>query len=263
MNELATLVWWKVSKDATLQHNDATMSLPDLGIPPPAATLPQDAFRRLGTVNTSWDWVQGQRLELSLHKAEAQRTMMVRHIVLSTYKKGVAIDHTRVGEAVFYKPTRGRPSQSRMRVAVNKTAASGCLPTVEEFAEGLRREYRLAMGAIDSQGIRRIVRNHLASVGALYVDGAYIVRGPGDASPLMQLLDPLDGCSLHHLPIYDEPGCRAMIEDALRAAVQRGDGVRAVESWTPAGVVPEDAWSLLEEQANAGHEPSHQTVGSG
>lgn len=176
-----------------LTPTDAEKMMEELGLDftPPKAVLPIDAFRRLtGSARHEYELPDGARCTLDLHKAQAQDTMLVRHIVRTVTKAGVNLEIKRVGEAVFYKPARGKPQTSRMRLQVASDD-----PEVRRFVDALRPEYDKAVTYLDDQAARRLVRSYLSSVGAVHVGGPYLLNDLAAAVKLLGLFERLGGGS--------------------------------------------------------------------
>lgn len=250
MEYLGYLVWWTVGSPV-VKIPDAERMLTELGfaIPPPKPVLPIDAFRRLtGEYSNAYSLDDERTVSLELHKANSQHTMLVRHIVRTVKKKnGVVETVTKVGDCAFYKPPRGQNHRARMRVTVFPEA----LPDrqqVETFANGLRTEYDRALHYLDPQAFRRLVRQYLGSVHALYLSGPYFLREESHTTPLVELFGHLGGGSrCQVVPVVDDPPRREMLSTGLELAVDGGEAsIPLVESYVPLGVVPETVWKKLE-----------------
>lgn len=241
---LGYLVWWRVA-DTTLDQDTATAIADKLGIAPPARPAPVDVFRklagspfakRIGEVVT----------EIQLHPAKSQRTMLVRHVVKHVYDNGIPVSHDRVGEAVFYKPPRDKPSKARLRVTMDDPSDEWLAPYVGQ----LREEYQRGLTAFDSQGVRRLVRSYLSAVQALHVDGVYFLREKEHADDMVWLFNQLGGdCRCHETMLLDNHVTRKMLADALERAVAEGGKVDLLEAFIPLGVVPDRLWQTLENES--------------
>jgi hypothetical protein len=213
MEFLGYLVWWRVS-NVVVPHSLAEKMMRELGfeIPPPNPVLPIDAFRRLtGEARAGYDLDDQHTASLELHKAESQDTMLVRHIVRTVKRNGVTVSIDKVGDAAFYKPPRGKPSKARMRVTVHDKTTE-----VEAFGASLRNEYDLALKYLDAQALRRLVRQYLTSVDALYLDGPYFLQQEAHVVGLERLferLGPDSRCQV--LPVADDPRARRMLATAV------------------------------------------------
>jgi hypothetical protein len=187
---------------------------------------------------------------LDLHKATAQDTMLARDIVRTVTQRDskikAAID--KVGDCAFYRPPRGQPQRARMRVTVFPEQ----LPDreqVEAFAAELRSEYERALNYLDPQGVRRLVRNYLASVHALYLGGPYFVPHAEHAERLVGLLVDLGGGSVCRVaPLLDEPRQREMLTEMLGVGLDDGVNEAMLDAYKPLGVVPDALYQRLKEK---------------
>ena len=239
---LGYIVWWRV-KDTMLSPETAERIAEKLGIPAPQRPAPIDVFRKMaGRDHERHDG--SIREKVLLHPANSQRTMVVRHIVRHRYVDEVPQSHDRVGEAVFYKPPRDKPSKARMRVSLDEPDDDWLAP----FAAQLRADYAAGLDAFDAQGVRRLVRAYLSKVHALYIDGVYHLRNAEDADHLMWLFGQLGGeCVCYCIPLEDTEVTRTMLSDALEQAVVDGSKVDLVEAYLPLlGAVPSSLWERLE-----------------
>jgi hypothetical protein len=172
---------------------------------------------------------------------------------------GLPVAHEKVGDVVFYKPPRGRPSKARVRVSA---LASG--PDVEEFARRMREEYDNALGAVDAQGVRRLIRAHLAAHHAIHVGGPYLLPSEVGLDSLRMFIAGLGGGStIHSVPVVDNAEQRRFVGSAIEDAVRAGAGLELLESYLPLGVVPDTVWTLLEESPDDRHERPHQPARPG
>lgn len=251
MDYLGQLVWWSIGTPS-LRGGDVGPMLADLQIeiPPPKPIVPADAFRRLtGSSRHEYELEDGRQITLDLHTAGSQRTMLVRHIVRTVRENGIVMRAERVGEAAFYRPPKGQPQRARMRVTVYPEK----LPDreqVETFASELRAEYERALNYLDPQAMRRLVRQYLAFVSALYLNGPYFVPRPDDAERLLELLRRLGGGSQSlTVPVVNDEPRRQMITDGLTALFANGEGTATfIEPYVPLGVIPEAVWQQLEKE---------------
>lgn len=209
MEYLGYLTWWTVRNgEVTVDQAQRLMTELGIDVPPPKQILPIDAFRRLtGEARRTYDLEDGQVCTLDLHKAVAQETMLVRHIVRTTKNaQGVTNDVKRVGDVAFYKPPRGKHSKARMRVTVHARD-----PHVESFGDELRREYDRALNHLDPQAVRRLVRQFLTAKRALYIDGPYFLSAEEHAIQLRELIHRLGSGVCHVLPVADTPAAREIV----------------------------------------------------
>lgn len=238
---LGYLVWWRVA-DTTLDQDTAAAIADKLGIPAPNRPAPVDVFRKL-TGTPFARRVGDEVTRLELHPAESQRTMLVRHVVEHVTVNSVAKSHRRVGEAVFYKPPRDRPSKARLRITMDDPNAEW----LTRYADQLRTEYHRSLNAFDEQGVRRLVRAYLNSVQALFVDGVYFLREEAHADQLEWLFDQLGGdCRCNQAPLVDGVRSRGILSNALERAVEDGSKIDLLEAFIPLGVVPNRLWEKLE-----------------
>jgi hypothetical protein len=187
----------------------------------PAAPIPIDVFRRLSTVSETYDLEDERTVLLDLHTAKSQNTMLVRHIVRTVRTDGVVESATRVGEAAFYRPPKGKPERARMRVTVYPEGLEDA-PQIEAFGDRLRVEYRRGLEALDPQAVRRLVRAYLSQVGAVYMNGPYFLTELADVERLEKLLDIVGGGSTAMtIPVVDDEPRRRLIAEA-RAAGEEG-----------------------------------------
>lgn len=258
MQFLGHLVWWRVGNPA-VRGGDVGPMLAELGIaqiPPPKPIVPADAFRRLtGSSRREYDLEDGRSVTLDLHPASGQKTMLVRHVVRTVRVLGIVQSAERVGDCAFYRPPKGQPSRARMRVTVFPEG----LPDraeVEAFARELRAEYEKALNYLDPQAMRRLVRQYLASVSALYLQGPYFVPQPTDAERLAELLRRLGGGSTClTMPVPDVEQARLMLTEGLTALFAANEGTATfIEPYVPLGVVPEAVWQQLEGAGDAASE---------
>lgn len=244
---LGYLAWWRVA-DTSLDQDTATAIADKLGIKAPSRPAPVDVFRKLAGAKFA-DREGDDVVELRLHPVESQRTMRVRHIVKHTSRASdkagglIPVSHDRVGEAVFYKPPRARPSKARLRITLNDPNDEW----LARYAEALRQEYNHHLVAFDVQAVRRLVRLYLASVQALYIDGVYFLREKEHVDNLMWLFSQLGGdCRCYETMLLDNHTTRAMLGDALERAVADGSKTDLLEAYIPLGVVPDSLWEKLE-----------------
>lgn len=239
---LGELVWWSIGHP-DLSPDEVAQILVELdvrGAPAPNAVIPIDAFRRL-TGGQRMDYELGDvTVTLDLHRAESQKSMLVRHIVRTVSQEGVIKDATRVGECAFHRPPKGQPFRGRIRV----TAYPDDLPDraeIEKFAQSLRTEYGRALNYLDPQALRRMLRQYLQHVHALYLAGPYFVPQAEDADRLVTLVSRLGGgSSCHTVPVLDDEKRRAMLTTGLEIAASRGEVSSAmIETYAPLGVVPD------------------------
>lgn len=243
MSVLGWLLWWGVG-NPEIATDDLETLLRKVGInlPAPRSIIPHDAFRRL-TGDSSRTYTLrtgGDRVTLDLKPARSQQQLLVRHIVRTVKRGRVTIAADRVGDCVFYKPPKGEPKRARMRV----TPHPGELPDreqIEQFCEDLKAEYGRALRFLDPQAVRRLVRNYLASVNALYIEGNYFLPKEEDAARLCGFLSQLDeGSYCHVVPVVNDAVRRALVSDALEAAISEGEAPDSlIATYAPLGVVPD------------------------
>ncbi len=239
---LGYLVWWRVA-DTMLDQDTATAIADKLGIPAPARPIPVDVFRRLAGTDFARR-VRHDTTRVELHPAKSQTTMLVRHIVTHTYRKGVPLAHERVGEAVFYKPPRKQPWKARMRVTMDNPEDDW----LAKYAEQLRVEYQRGLNAFDAQGVRRLVRAYLSRVHALLIDGVYFLREPEHVDNFTWLFEQLGGdCRCHAVTVDRGSELQPMLAAALERAVADGSKLDLLEAYIPLGVVPDSLWQKLEQ----------------
>lgn len=236
-DHLGHLVWYTVSGNKEGVEQNKILSLfKEHGIPAPKPPLPVDVFRRLTGIDggANYDLDDERTVHLELHKVESQQTMLVRHIVRSVKKNGVVESIDKVGDVAFYKPPRGKPERSRMRV----TPFPEGFPDwkeIEKFADALRGEYARALNVLDPQAVRRLVRRMLAGCGAIYLDGPYFVLDVDQLHPLMHLFNLLDYDSyMHTVPMPDTQSQRDFLVHGLERLVEQGNAA------------PDAIWARLE-----------------
>lgn len=252
MTHLGYLTWWSVgpvslNRDEAqdlLDRHEIQASLPQL-------VIPVDAFRRIGSGTVQNYQFRDGYAQLRLHKAASKKTILVRDMVRSIFSDtGVPLEHQKVGDVVFYKPPRGRPSKARVRVTVQVPE-----PDVEEFAVRLRHEYDNALGGVDSQAVRRLVRAHLGAHHAIHVGGPYLLPSELAIEGLRGFVESLGGGStIHAVPVIDDAEQRRFVGRAIEDAVRAGAGPDLIEKYLPLGAVPDTVWALLEELPDDRHE---------
>lgn len=230
MKALGQLVWWKVG-DPQVNGGDLTSLLQRLGIDVPAPKPSQgvDVFRRLTSAKRkyTYDLPGGRTGELTVHLVNSRQPEVLRrdlvHRILDD--KGVALDIWKAGDATFIKPKAGsrQRGQMKVRVAALPTDLDEARAGVEYFADQLRKDYVTGLNHLDPQGVRRLVRAYLASVGAVHIAGTYFVPELRHADTLAALLDQLGGgCKAWMATVADEPRIRQHIHEA-QASPDRGD----------------------------------------
>lgn len=246
MDYLGYLVWWRVGA-ASLPARDLPTLVPQLGftVPPPAPGSPTDAFRKLAGEESVRPQPDGTVVTVSLHRTNtSDAAREVRHIVRTVRKDKAVQTSERVGDVVFYRAPKGEPSKARFRAQ-----ATSSDPQVKTYASWLRHEYQARLDTLDSQGIRRLIRAHLAEVNALSIDGPYFVQKREHVEPLMRLFTSLnDDCSIYWLPLAETGLTRDMLSTAIEHAVTDGSKTSLVEAYVPLGVVPESVWARLEKE---------------
>lgn len=244
---LGYLVWWRVA-DTTLDQDTATAIAEKLGIPAPSRPAPIDEFRKLAGANFARR-IGDDTTRVELHPVESQKTMLVRHIVAHTTRASrkasgaVPVSHERVGEAVFYRPPRGKQSKARLRVTMDNPDDEW----LAQYADQLRQEYHHGLNAFDAQGVRRLVRSYLTKVLALHIDGVYFLREQEHADQLEWLFEQLGGdCRCHRIDMADGVRARGVVANGLEQAVNDGSKLDLLEAFIPLGVVPDRLWQRLE-----------------
>lgn len=223
---LGHLVWWRVAGD-TVSHDDAAQALGESGALPDRP-IPIDVFRRItgSRAISRYTLPDGNDLELSAVAAEPPNDkMLVRHMVAKvTNEKGIVLATRKVGDAVFYRPPRGQNHKSRMRITSGGNIESEWEHPINAYVASLRQQYeRGVAGSLDVQGVRRLVRNTLNELGALYLDGPYFVLDTSVLIGLRTLFDRLGQDSfIHTVPLPNEPDQRALIARAIERAVASG-----------------------------------------
>lgn len=135
--------------------------------------------------------------------------MLVRHIVRHNRTTN---QYAKVGEAVFYKPPKGQPSKSRMRINVHSQD-----PAVAAFAQRVRETYDRALLNLDAQAVRRVIRSHLTAVGALSLSGPYFFEKDAHVTPLQALFVHLGpGSVIYRMAVEDTDVNRLMLDAARR-----------------------------------------------
>ena len=241
MSDLGLLVWYSVSGDKDgVEQNKILDLFKQHGITAPKPPLPIDVFRRLTGIDggAEYDLDDDTTVHLELHKVESQKTMLVRHIVRTVKRNGVNVSIDKVGDVAFYRPPRGKPERSRMRV----TPFPENYPDrkeIEAFAEALRVEYSRALNVLDPQAVRRLVRRLLTDAGAIYLDGPWFVLDEDRLHPLYHLFALLDFESyIHHVPMPDTAYQREYLTGGLERLVAAGT------------TVPDEIWARLEGEPN-------------
>lgn len=243
MEFIGQLVWWGVGSPTIDGHElQALLAAVGVSVPPPKPIVPADAFRRLtGDSKRSYTLGTGEKVTLDLHPARSQQTMLVRHIVRTVKRGNVVVAADRVGDCAFYKPPKGQNERARMRVTPHPPEGAVDQRQIEAFCSELREEYRRALTFLDPQAIRRLVRQYLSTVHALYLDGPYFLPEDEDAERLCDLLERIGGGSTCHVvPVVDDQRRRAMVTTGLEAAAADGDLTPGlIEAYMPLGLVPE------------------------
>lgn len=248
MAYLGALVWWSVgSPNIDGRALPALLASVGIDVPPPRPIVPADAFRRLtGDSKRSYSINPGERITLDLQPAQSQKTMLVRHIVRTVKADKVTISADRVGECAFYKPPKGAPQRARIRITPYPSGAPDT-EQIEQFCDELRQEYERALRYLDPQAIRRLVRQYLTNVNAIFLGGTYFVPDEDDAMRLCELLDALGGGSkCWTTPVVDDAERRAMVTAGIEAAASEGDAPDALlQAYLPLGLVPKHLEVLL------------------
>lgn len=214
MKWLGYLTWWSVgSPSVSLTEVNAIIEELDMRAPSPNPVIPVDAFRRItSSAKKEYTRPDGAHVTLDLQPKRSQNTMLVRAIVQTVRINGVSVQAGAVGECAFYKPPRGQSHRGRMRV----TTTPSVDPEVEEFAEQLRQEYKVALNVFDPQAVRRTVRQYLAVKQAVYLGGPYFLPRLEDAQKLALFLDRVGGGSQCNIvPVIDDEERRAMLQNAV------------------------------------------------
>lgn len=238
MRSLGWVLLWQIG-DGNLHVPLA--GLADIpGIELPDRPIPIDVYRRVtGSSSVLRTRLEDGELEVRTANAESPSDkMLIRHLIATVAERGVAKRVERVGDAAFYKPPRGKNSKARMRVTVTTTDPL-IKQQVEAYANELRTRYSEGVtGHLDAQAVRRLVRRHLARIGALYLGGPYFVLDRDGCEALRPLFDDLGEAGMLHLfPLPDTPEERAFLVQVMERAVRAGNDV------DPA------IWSRLEEEA--------------
>jgi len=214
MSELmGHLVWWKVTNGVDMDFDQLTALLAGTGIDPPNhRPVPIDVFRRVSGLTRTYPLEGDDTLELMLAKVESKVTSMMSRHMVATVRNGAGVVQVvrKVGDVAFYKPPRRQHSKARLRVI------AGGGPHAEhaqDFAQYVRAEYdRGVKGAVDSQAIRRLIRTHLATHGAVYLDGPYFIENEEQCAGLESLFSALgEGSFMHVVPLLDTPKQREFV----------------------------------------------------
>lgn len=234
---LGYLLWYRVT-GCELDYAAAEGLLKKDGVLP-AKPVPIDVFRRITGQGTTGRYALPTfNLELSIAVAKAPNdSMLVRHIVGTVVDgEGVTQMVRKVGDVVFHKPPRGKPSKARMRVSL-EVGQEEWQEAVAAYVKILKHRYTTGVaGTLDVQAIRRIVRNCLAGAGALYLDGPYFVLDTERLAPLRRLFELLgEDCFMHSVPLPDAQEHRGLLARGIERAVAADTAV------------DENIWTRLEE----------------
>ena len=187
----------------------------------PKAILPIDVFRRLtGTRGqyATYTLDDTKSVRLGLRPARETNTLISRAVTRTILEDGKPVDRSQVGEFVFYRPPRGEPERSRVRLTFRDIANLPDKDKVERFGTALRDEYSNGKDHLDPQALRRVVRAYLTLRHALLIDKVYFIPDVDTVSHLHQLIDHVGGSRAWSIPIDDTSGTflRAEFIDAAK-----------------------------------------------
>lgn len=248
---LGTYFWYRAS-DPTVTMTDlltigAQVGMDDTALP--RQILPIDVFRRLsGPSGPSASYTLNSDLSvrLTLRPVKETRTMLSRVVTRTLFEHGRATDRKEVADFVFYTPPRGEISKSRVRATLRNLTDLPDKDKVERFAQALRDEYKRGLEFLDAQGVRRLVRMHLANSHALSIDSVYFLPDPEPANQLCYLLDRVGNSRGHQVRADLQTEHLSEIHLALTAAHQRGKVSPAMlDAYTE--IVPETVEQLKKE----------------
>lgn len=205
---LGYVTWWTVG-EPTITDGELREHVMELmpEVKPPAAILPQDAFRRMtgeAGVRRYTGSDDGIVRELSLQEVSAPKSMMSRAILLTLTKDGRRQSVDRVGDVVFYRPPRNEHHKARIRVTAVQGLAGSERQLFDLYANGVRAEYDRALHHLNGQAVRRIVRAYLAAIEAELLGGPYLVTSRADVERLHELLDRVGNASCRYVAVSDD-----------------------------------------------------------
>jgi len=243
---LGHIAWYSVAADSAgvsqVKLDDLTSWADQLGVPLVSRPAPRTsaAFRSATSeLSDRWTPTDGVTQELSVRQVRSNDDVVVRHIILTTTdSRRQHIEHTKVAEVKFHRPTRQKQGIKRGSERVTHRFApdleGDLLTRCERLVEQLQGAYAVRQEYVMVQTLRKVVRDLLdvrLEALALRRSGVYFI--PAESAGFLPRVKELIGrfgpqAFLEYMPLVDSPQQRRMLADAF--AAECADHFATVES---------------------------------
>lgn len=201
-------------------------------VPNPIKTI--DAFRRATSRTVKeYDFPgDGRSATIYIEEVDYDDERVIQHIFRKVRdRKAVTLQHTRVGEAIFYRQSRAARRKGvggesvRFTLRESELTAPGELAVVSAYLEMVHKAYERNKGFLTVQSLRGMVRDYVTSLNAISVrpsGGVYFVH-KSRMDTVELLVDAVtalgSGCQLHTLPLLNTDRQREMLTEAFQDEV--------------------------------------------
>lgn len=233
---IGTVCWFSIIA-ARVKHEQLQTLFQQLGLDErflPKPIKPIDAFRKATTetkLEYPMPWVDSEsKARIMVREVTAAEEMVTRHIVRENVDaKGKTLSYDKIGEAVFYRPSRqqrrnGTIGGERIRIQLMGTYPDVEMEQLRKATEDMKARYHEMCAFLDSNAIRAIVRNYVVDLNAISVKasgGVYFVHKSRqvELDKLRKFVQQI-GSNFHTLPLVDTEEQREMLSDAFQNEVE-------------------------------------------
>jgi hypothetical protein len=228
------LILWFTISGVHVKLDDITNKFDELELSTkylPKRIQPIDAFRKATSepkVEYAMPWVGPDiKARILIREVAKDGDQVVRHVMREMVdSSNRRLSYEKVGEAIYYRPSRGSTGPGRIRTAVMPDLEQSERDNIASLLGDVTSRYHEMMEYLDSQAVRAVLRNYLTDLNAISVKpsgGVYFVHKSRQATieMLRQLVVWLGGTSvLHTLPLVDSPDQRDMLAEAFVSGVE-------------------------------------------
>ena len=232
---IGAIVWFTIN-EAMITRDEIVKLFVDNGlderfVPNPIKAV--DAFRRATSrAEVEYDYPGNKRTAtLYIDEVDYDDERVVQHIFRKVRdRQALVLDHTQVGEAIFYRQSRTARRQGVGGESVKFSMKRAQLSEDEQeiaakFIDDVHRSYERGKQFITGQALRGMVRNYVVSTNAISVrpsGGVYFVHKSRieTIDALSRVVEQLgNGSVIHTLPLIDTDQQRGMLTEAFQDEV--------------------------------------------